>query len=88
MITTENVTRHELIGLETSIVESSNSQIVGFHGKIIDETKSMFSIETSTGVKHMAKMDSMWKFNLNGVTSIVDGKIIAKRSYERTGAKQ
>lgn len=87
MITTENITRHELIGLETSIVESSNSQVVGLHGKIIDETKSMLTIETSTGVKHISKIDSMWKFNLNGVNSIVDGKFIAKRSYERTGVK-
>ena len=87
MITTENITRHELIGLETSIVESNNSQVVGLHGKIIDETKSMFAIETSTGVKHLSKVDSMWKFNLNGVTSIVDGKSIAKRSYERMGVK-
>jgi ribonuclease P protein subunit POP4 len=87
MITTENITRHELIGLETSIVKSGNSQVIGLHGKIIDETKSMFTIETSTGVKHMPKIDSMWKFNLNGVTSIVDGKLIARRSYERTGVK-
>ena len=88
MITTENITRHELIGLETLITESTNSQVVGLHGKIIDETKSMFVIETSTGVKHMSKMDSMWKFNLNGITSIVVGKSIAKRSYERMGVKE
>lgn len=87
MITTENITRHELIGLETSIVKSDNPQVIGLHGKIIDETKSMFTIETSTGVKHMSKIDSMWKFNLNGITSIVDGKLIARRSYERTGVK-
>jgi len=87
MITAENITRHELIGLETSIVESDNSQAIGLHGKIIDETKSMFTIETSTGVKHMPKVNSMWKFNLNGVSSIVDGKSIAKRSFERMGVK-
>ncbi|WP_101478093.1 ribonuclease P protein component 1 [Candidatus Nitrosotalea bavarica] len=87
MITAENITRHELIGLETSIVESSNSQVIGLHGKILDETKSMFTLETSTGIKHMSKVDSMWKFNLNGVTSIVDGKSIAKRSFERMGVK-
>ena len=87
MITAENITRHELIGLETSIVESDNSQAIGLHGKIIDETKSMFTIETSTGVKHMPKMNSMWKFNLNGVSSIVDGQSIAKRSFERMGVK-
>ena len=87
MITPENITRHELIGLETSIVESNNSQAIGLHGKIIDETKSMFTIETSTGVKHMPKMNSMWKFDLNGVSSIVDGQSIAKRSFERMGVK-
>jgi ribonuclease P protein subunit POP4 len=87
MITTENITRHELIGLETTILESDNSQVVGLHGKIIDETKSMFTLETSTGIKHMPKVNSMWKFNLNGVTSIVDGKSISKRSYERMGVK-
>ena len=87
MITTENITRHELIGLETSIVGSNNSQVVGLHGKIIDETKSMLTLETSTGIKHMSKVDSIWKFNLNGVTSVVDGKSIAKRSYERMGVK-
>jgi ribonuclease P protein subunit POP4 len=87
MITTENITRHELIGLETTILESNNSQVVGLHGKIIDETKSMFTLETTTGIKHMSKVNSMWKFNLNGVTSIVDGKLIAKRSYERMGVK-
>ena len=87
MITAENITRRELIGLETSIVESNNSQAIGLHGKIIDETKSMFTIETSTGVKHMPKMNSMWKFDLNGVSSIVDGQSIAKRSFERMGVK-
>jgi ribonuclease P protein subunit POP4 len=87
MITAENITRHELIGLETSIVKSSNSQVVGLHGKIIDETKSMFAIETETGIKTMPKENSVWQFNLNGVTAIIDGKTIAKRSYERMGVK-
>jgi ribonuclease P protein subunit POP4 len=85
MITTENIIRHELIGLETYIVESTDLQIVGLHGKIIDETKSMFAIETQTGVKNMSKENSIWNFNLNGASSIISGKLIAKRSYERMG---
>ncbi|MGI0017808.1 MAG: ribonuclease P protein component 1 [Nitrosotalea sp.] len=87
MITIENITRHELIGLETSIVQSSNLQVIGLHGKIVNETKSMFSIQTSTGVKLMPKSNSTWQFILNGGTAIVDGKTIAKRSYERIGVK-
>ena len=79
MITAENITRHELIGLETSIVESNNSQAIGLHGKIIDETKSMFTIETSTGVKHMPKVNSIWKFNLDGMIFYCGWKIHCKK---------
>jgi ribonuclease P protein subunit POP4 len=87
MITPENLTRHELIGLEASIIESNNLQVVGLHGKIVDETKSMFTIDTQFGIKKMPKDNSTWKFNLNGVDAIVFGKTIAKRSYERIGVK-
>ena len=87
MITAENITRHELIGLETSIVKSSNSQMVGLHGKIIDETKSMFAIETAMGMKTIPKQNSIWQFNLDGMSTLVDGNTIAKRSFERMGVK-
>ena len=87
MITPENITRHELIGLETSIVESNNLQVVGLRGKIINETKSMLTIETQTGVKNMPKENSVWRFDLDGVFTTVNGKAIAKRSYERMGVK-
>jgi ribonuclease P protein subunit POP4 len=87
MITPENITRHELIGLDTSIVQSSNLQVIGLNGKIVDETKYMFSIQTSTGVKSMSKADSTWQFTINGISILVDGKTIAKRSYERMGVK-
>jgi ribonuclease P protein subunit POP4 len=87
MITPENIACHELIGLETSIVKSNNLQLVGLNGKILDETKSMFVIETANGIKTIPKYDSTWQFNLNGVFAIVDGNTIAKRSYERIGVK-
>jgi ribonuclease P protein subunit POP4 len=87
MITAENITRHELIGLETFIAKSTNSQMVGLHGKIIDETKSMFAIKTATGVKTIPKQNSMWQFNLDGNFTLVDGNAIAKRSFERMGVK-
>ncbi len=87
MITVENITRHELIGLETSIVKSNNSQMIGLHGKIVDETKSMFAIQTATGIKAIPKNNSTWQFNFNGTSALVDGNSITKRSFERMGAK-
>jgi ribonuclease P protein subunit POP4 len=87
MITPENILRHELIGLETRIVKSDNLQVVDLHGKIVDETKSMFVVKTRTGIKKMPKETSIWKFNLDDTFAIVNGKTISKRPHERMGVK-
>lgn len=83
MITPENITLHELIGMHTEIVKSSNSQIIGLNGRIIDETKSMIKIDTSKGVKSIAKSNNEWKFVINDKDVIVNGSKIAKRPFDR-----
>ena len=64
MITPQNILSHEFVGLETKIIESTNPQIIGLNGKIIEDTKSIFSIETTKGVKKIPKRDSKWRFFL------------------------
>ncbi len=51
MITLENITMHELVGLKTIISDSPNKQIIGLYGTIVDETKFMFIINTKKGLK-------------------------------------
>ena len=87
MITAENITSHELIGLNTEIAQSTNAQVVGLNGRIIDETKSMFKINTTKGIKSIPKSTSSWKFSIDSNDVIVDGSKIAKRSFDRIGAK-
>ncbi|MDE1842195.1 MAG: ribonuclease P protein subunit [Thaumarchaeota archaeon] len=87
MITPANIFYHELIGLDTSIVQSNDKQLVGLNGKILDETKSMFFIQTLAGVKMIPKNYSTWQFHLDGMPVNVDGNTIMKRSYERMGVK-
>lgn len=87
MITAENIVNHELIGLDASIVDSTNSQIIGMSGKIFDETKSMFKVYTLNVIKMIPKEQSIWKFNLNGEFVIVNGTSVSKRSYDRLGVK-
>ena len=87
MITAETITRHEFIGLNTQIVGSSNQQVIGLNGTIINETKSMFTINTKRGIKNIAKSTSDWKFLISGQNTIVNGSKIAKRPFERIGAK-
>lgn len=87
MISKENIASHELIGLHTQIVESSNTHVVGLSGKIIDETKFMFTLNTTNGIKRMAKNFNRWKFEFNGQEVELDGSRLVRRSYERIGVK-
>lgn len=87
MITVENITSHELIGLDTKIIQSTNSQVIGLNGRIVDETKSMFTINTKNGQKSIAKSTSSWQFSINDKEITIDGSKIAKRSFERFGGK-
>ena len=87
MITADNISRHEFIGLNTQITKSSNQQVIGLNGTIINETKSMFTINTKKGVKNISKSTSDWKFSILGKETTVIGSKITKRPFERIGGK-
>ena len=87
MITIDTIARHELIGLDTQVVESSNLQLVGLNGRVINETKSMITINTKKGKKMIPKLISNLKFFIKGESFLVNGSSIAKRPFERIGAK-
>ena len=87
MITTDNIRSHEFIGLHTEITESSNPQVIGLNGRIINETKSMLTINTENGVKSIAKSTNSWKFSIENKDVIVEGTKITKRPFDRLGAK-
>ncbi len=87
MITAENITSHEFIGLDTEIVSSSNPQVIGLNGRIINETKSMFTINTEKGIKSISKSQNNWKFSIQDKEVIVEGTRITKRPFDRIGGK-
>ena len=87
MITENNIISHELIGLQTEVVRSRNSQIIGLNGRVVDETKSMLHINTKNGIKSIPKSINRWKFSIGKKDITVEGDKIAKRSFERLGRK-
>ena len=87
MITVDNITSHEFIGLNTEITQSSNPQVVGLNGRIINETKSMFTLNTKNGTKSFAKSTNNWKFSIQGKDIVVEGAKISKRPFDRIGGK-
>ena len=87
MITADTISRHEFTGLDTKVISSSNSQVIGLNGTIINETKSMFTLNTEKGTKMIPKLTNDWGFSIKGKNLIVKGTTITKRPYERIGAK-
>jgi len=87
MITADNITSHEFIGLNTEIIKSTNPQVIGLNGRIINETKSMFTINTEKGTKSIAKETNNWKFSIDGKDIVIEGSKITKRPFDRIGGK-
>jgi len=87
MITADNIVSHEFIGLHTEITKSTNPEIIGLNGRIINETKSMLTLNTENGTKSFAKSENSWKFSLGEKEVILDGSKIVKRPFDRIGGK-
>jgi len=75
--------KQEYIGLDITIVKSTNSTLNGLQGTIIDETKNTFKILTSNGLKIIMKNTSTFKIN----GQEIKGSKILKKSYDRIKLK-
>lgn len=77
------MTQKELIGMKACVVESTNPSNIGIEGAVADETKSTITIKTTKGMKKMIKNQNKFKFEENGKTFLIDGKLLEKRPEER-----
>lgn len=84
MITPKNLIRHELIGLNTEIVNSLNKNNLGISGVIVNETKNMFTIRTDEKDKNIQKAENVFVMTLPSNRKVkVDGSIINVRPEDR-----
>ena len=83
-ISAENVMAHEIIGLNAEIFESVDQNKKGIKGKIVNETKSTFEIETKKGVKKIPKKEVILKIDLKGEKVKIDGKLLTEKPEDRT----
>ncbi len=85
MITPQNIFRHEFIGLQVKVADSSHRGFEGIKGKVIDETKNTIRIEDDEGnEKIIPKKVVTFHFNLpDGNKVEIDGKIIVARPEDR-----
>ena len=69
-----NVLRHEFIGVKIEITDSKNKSLIGLEGKIVNETKNMFIIETKSTTKKIIKNQIKMKLKFKNKTVEIDGK--------------
>ncbi|VVB91344.1 Ribonuclease P protein component 1 [uncultured archaeon] len=69
-----NIIHHELIGLDIRVVDSSNNSLCQTEGRIVDETKNMFKVETGDREKMIPKSGSSFIFTIPSSGKTYDGK--------------
>lgn len=84
MRVTPEILRQEFISLDTEVVRSSNSSLVGVAGKVVDETRNTLVIRNKTKNRIVIKDVSVFIFTLSDGTIVeIDGKAIVGRPENR-----
>jgi len=84
MISSRNVLRHELIGLDVLVSGATNPGQRGLSGRIIDETRNLLVIETPKGIKRIAKMHSIFRVSLPSRELVeIDGSVLVLAPEKR-----
>ncbi len=84
MISSQNVLRHELIGLDILVSGAANPLQRGLSGRVIDETKNLLVIETPLGIKRIPKMHSTFRVHLPGRELVeIDGSVMVLAPEKR-----
>lgn len=79
----KDIKKHEFIGLPIEIVDAKNKTLIGFKGKIIDETKNTFKIKIKNKEKTIIKDQITFITIIKDKKIKIKGKILSKRPEER-----
>ena len=84
MKVTPNIVQQEFIGLDVTVVKSSNPHAVGISGRVVDETRNTFTILHDDTRKVVVKDTSVFDFVIpDGTVVEIDGKVIMGRPEDR-----
>lgn len=80
----ESLARHELIGLKVRIAQSSNPRQIGLSGRVVDETRNTFLLETKAKVLRFAKRNTSLIFALpDGQSVRICGSVLISKPENR-----
>ncbi len=82
-----DLARHEMIGLEAEVADSTDKGLKGLRGKIVDETKNTLVILVREGARErrvrVPKSSAVFRIFLSGEEVTMDGKEITYRPEDR-----
>jgi len=80
----KDLPQEELIGLIMEVEESSNRDMEGLFGRVVDETRNTFVIETEQEEKRIPKAGNMFIFVLeDGTRARIRGDKLLARPEDR-----
>ena len=82
----KNLPKHELIGRQVEVVKSSDPSKIGIKGRIVDESKNMFTILCNGVEKKVSKKECTFLFEREGVE--IKGEVLTGRPEDRTKKRQ
>ena len=83
MITSQNITAHEWIGLKVKIARSTDPILQGLEGIVRDETMNTFTIETNDKLRQVQKRKTTFRAELSTESVEIDGSLLRHRSEDR-----
>ncbi|TMI22475.1 ribonuclease P protein component 1 [Candidatus Bathyarchaeota archaeon] len=83
MITSQNITAHEWIGLKVRITKSTDPTLRGLQGVVRDETMNTFTIEANGKFRQVQKQETVFLAELPTENVEVDGSHLRFRPEDR-----
>jgi len=83
-MTPETLVRHELAGLDVTVADASNPDIVGIGGRVRDETMKTLLVATGDGVKQVPKAGTTFRFALAECDVVIEGEKLLARPARRS----
>jgi ribonuclease P protein subunit POP4 len=77
-----NLRKHELIGLEVEVVETTDPTQRRLKGRVVDETRNLLVVEVQGQEKRIPKHGTRFRFDVQGGLE-VDGDDIRFRPEDR-----
>ncbi len=82
-VNARNILLHELIGLETKVINDSNPSNRGVSGIVIDETRKTLVLRANGKTARIAKKNATFTFNLPEGGFEVEGAVLVGRPEDR-----